>query len=158
MKFEFLEAVIRAGEAFNKAKGKDPKLEGRTLAEFLRSDVVIDQESRFMLAALVEGKFLRGKGQPKRSGNVKKIFEVDARFSELMHEGIKQDAIAATLSEEFDIRLKTAKNYHEYAERMLQEFNEHTFDLIKMVQDQYRAEQISSASHMKIDKPEDVEK
>jgi hypothetical protein len=60
--------LVRAGRAFRAAQGKDPQIEGRDLAEWLRSGAEIGEAERELLAELVTGEWRQSKGRPNRPG------------------------------------------------------------------------------------------
>jgi hypothetical protein len=60
--------VFRAGRAFVAAKGKDPEVEGKALADWLRSGADIGENERELLAELVTGEMRLPKGRPPRKG------------------------------------------------------------------------------------------
>jgi len=60
--------LVRAGRAFRAVEGKDPQIEGRDLAEWLRSGAEIGEAERELLADLVTGEWRQSKGRPNRPG------------------------------------------------------------------------------------------
>jgi hypothetical protein len=155
MNSEFIFSVARAGEAFNKARGKDPEIEGKALADFLRSDAVIDERGRHMLAALVEGKFLKGKGASRLDYMDKPVFEVANRLRELTYQGIKQVSIEATILEEFGVSLKTAKNYLVHSDQFDQKIQDDIKEMVERISN--REFEGTSTNKLKIDIPKGQE-
>ncbi|WP_294609349.1 hypothetical protein [uncultured Roseovarius sp.] len=106
--------VARAGRAFMAAKGKDPEIEGKPLAEFLLSDEHIGPYERELLAELVTGEWRRPKGRPKGVGPghiyaVLLVSDYRRRVSEYGPNG--EEAAAQDTAIKFGVSTRTVRSY-----------------------------------------------
>src|SRR6056297_321528 len=106
--------VARAGRAFIAAKGKDPTVEGKQLAQYLRGDEPIGPNERELLAQLVTGEWRSPKGRPERVGPghqyaVSLVLAYRRRVSEYGPNG--EEAAAQDTALEFDESTRTVRRY-----------------------------------------------
>ena len=104
--------VVRAGQAFIKAKGKDPEIEGKPLADWLRSGEQIGEMERELLAQLVTGEWRKLKGRPavKGSGH-SNVQDIAKRYRTLQAEYGPRKSLAAKqdTAEEFSVSERTVE-------------------------------------------------
>lgn len=107
----FLQLIVQAGRAFIAAKDMDPSEEGRDLAAFLRSDAVLGEAERELLAQLVLGEWRNRVGRPTISDCSPRVIEVVKRLRDLVSEGWPKEAAKEQVAVEWNIKRATVEHY-----------------------------------------------
>ena len=87
---EFVKAVIAAARGFKAADKKDPSVEGRALAEYLKSDAPLGKEERELLSELVTGQWRRPNHRTESLKSASIRASVDILQKSHLRNGIKK--------------------------------------------------------------------
>ena len=107
----FSNIVVQAGRAFIAAKGRDPEVDGRALADYLLSDEPLGPDERRLLAEMALGNWRRPRGAPTLRWPRKVEIVAAFRAKELELGPRRKTAAMCLVAAQFKLSETTMRSY-----------------------------------------------
>lgn len=107
----FMNSIVLAGRAFKAAKGKNPAIEGKDLANYLLSDRPLGLMERQLLAELILGEWRKPAGRGEVLPGQTRVVEVVKALRDKEGDGEKKEAAKLAVATEFGLSRSTVENY-----------------------------------------------